>query len=73
MKANPYEMLANAIIVQAAVDYRRARRELKRDEDNDDALDTICEVEWFFRTEWFRMLTNVDPDLILNRLREECV
>ena len=73
MKANPYEMLANAIIVQAAVDYRRARRVLKRDEDNDDALDTICEVEWFFRTEWFRMLTNADPDLILTRLREECV
>ena len=73
MKANPYEMLANAIIVQAAVDYRRARRELKRDEDNDDALDTICEVEWFFRTEWFRLLTNVDPDLILTRLREECI
>ena len=73
MKANPYENLANAIIVQAAVDYRRARSVLSRDEDNDDALDTICEVEWFIRTEWFRMLTNADPDLILSRLREECV
>ena len=73
MKANPYENLANAIIVQAAVDYRRARSVLRRDANNDDALDTICEVEWFFRTEWFRLLTNVDPDLILTRLREECI
>ena len=59
----PCEALANAIIVQAANDYRLAlhRKDLVR----------TFEVEHFFRSRWFGQLTSVDPEYLLGRLRKE--
>lgn len=44
-----YENLANAIILQAVKDYKSNSKECER----------------FFRSEWFKVLTNVDPDYII--------
>ena len=57
--------LANAIICVAADDYRLAKRT------GDNALKE--EVEAFFRSDWFRALTDADPDYILSRLKKEKV
>ena len=65
---DPYKNLANAIIVQAAKDYRKALRQLKRNPKYDAARDTKNEVERFFHSEWFHYLTNVDPDYLLDYL-----
>ena len=73
MKDDPYGNLANAIIVQAAKDYRKALKLIRKKETADDAIDTKHEVERFFFSEWFLCLTNVDPKYILDRLQEECV
>ena len=57
---DPYQELANAIVLQAVKDYRMTdeKRELK-------------EIERFFRSAWFGVLTSVDPDLLISKLRKE--
>lgn len=56
----PEQLLANAIILQAVNDYR-AHSDLR----------TINEIESFFRSEWFAMLTKLDGEALLEKLREE--
>ena len=68
---NSYEMLANAIVVHAAKDYRAARRKLRKDPYNTKALHTVSDVEEFFRSDWFKVLTPVDGRTILKLLEEE--
>lgn len=68
---NSYEMLANAIVVQAAKDYRAARRKPLKDPYSINALKTVKEVEVFFRSDWFKVLTPVDGGTILKLLEEE--
>ena len=57
---NPYENLANAIILQAAKDYR-----LTDDEQQ------LQEIELFFRSGWFGVLSKVDPEFLIKELRKE--
>ena len=57
---NPYENLANAIILQAAKDYR-----LTDDEQQ------LQEIERFFRSGWFGVLSKVHPEFLIKELRKE--
>lgn len=57
---NPYENLANAIILQAAKDYR-----LTDDEQQ------LQEIERFFRSGWFGVLSKVDPEFLIKKLQKE--
>ena len=58
----PYENLANAIILQAVKDYR-----LHDDEQE------LANIERFFRSGWFGVLTNIDPEVLISKLRKEKV
>ena len=60
---NGYEALAQAIIIQAVNDYRRALK--------GDARGRCREIERFFRSEWFSVLTKVNPEMLIRKLREE--
>ena len=61
---NPgYENLAHEIVVQACKDYRAA---LKRDDEQ-----AITKIEKFFRSEWYRMLTSIDGEYLISKLRKE--
>ena len=86
----PYENLANAIIVQAVKDYRQALRFLKR-HPHTQALDTEearadkrkrvlrekiirkenerDSVERFFRSGWFEMLSDLNGEALLRKVR----
>ena len=55
-----YEKLARAIIVQAVRDYR-----------NSCSYQTRRSIEHFFRSEWFMVLTNLDGEMLIKRLRKE--
>ena len=55
-----YELLANAIIIQAVKDYRHTYSPQRR-----------AEIKRFFRSEWFRVLTRLDGEMILERLENE--
>ena len=57
---DPYQELANAIIMQAVKDYRMT-------EDESD----LAELERFFRSAWFGVLTKLDPDVLITGLRKE--
>ncbi len=67
METDGYERLANAIVVQAAKDYRSAikgkRTKAKTAE--------VKEIEEFFLSDWFTTLTDVDGRVILKKLQEE--
>jgi len=59
---NPYEELANAIVLQAVKDYRL----------HDDEKE-LASIERFFRSGWFGVLTNVNPEMLITKLRKEKV
>ena len=63
--------LANAIVVQAAEDYREALLQLKYLPNDWRAKSKIQEIERFFRSPWYRLLTKVDADMLMQRLRAE--
>ena len=68
-----YERLANAIVLQAVKDYRFAMKRLAIYPRNDSALYTKHEIERFFRSDWYALLTTVDPETLIKRLNEEVI
>ncbi len=66
-----YEKLANGIILLAVKDYRSALKKLKRNPRSQTANDTVQEVERFFRSNWYKSLTEVDGEMLIRKLREE--
>lgn len=63
--------LANAIIIQAATDYRAALRRKRRNPGSVRADHTISEIERFFHSEWFTCLTDVKGEYLIERIRKE--
>lgn len=63
------ENLCNAIIIQAAKDYREALRKPRVGGVYSGKVKT--EVERFFRSHWYTMLTDLDGEVILEGLRNE--
>lgn len=68
---NPYENLANAIIVKACEDYRAALRGLKRNPSDRGHMDDALQLERFFHSAWYQALTTVDGDFLIRKIREE--
>lgn len=68
---DPYENLANAVIAQAAEDYRAALKKIKAHPKNKDAIDEVLRIERFFRSGWYQTLTSVDGECLIRRLQAE--
>ena len=68
---DPYENLANAVIAQAAEDYRAALKKIKAHPKNKDAIDEALRIERFFRSGWYQTLTSVDGECLIRRLQAE--
>ena len=66
-----YEDLANAIILQAVKDYRMALKSLKANPRNRTAMADKDEIERFFRSDWFSVLTSVDGEMLIRSLQME--
>lgn len=66
-----WEDFANAIIVQAANDYRKVRKKLHDNPKDERALGEKRSIERFFHSDWYEVLTTVDGQYILNRLNNE--
>lgn len=67
-----WQELANAIVIQAVVDYRKLRRKQRKG----DALKPEDQSEYdkirrFFCGEWFMMLTDIDGPALLKKLDGE--
>ena len=73
---DPYQRLANAIVLQAVEDYKAALHWLKRHPTNSgtrwiDNVNMACECEQFFCGQWIEMLTNLDGREIMRQIRED--
>ena len=68
---DPYENLANAIILLAVKDWRGAMSSLMKNPHNVEAMRIRGETERFFLSDWFGKLTELDGEELLRKLREE--
>ena len=68
---DPYERLANAIVLQAVPDYRVALKKIKAHPKNREAISEALEIEKFFRSGWYSILTDVDGEYLIRRLQDE--
>lgn len=66
-----YESLANAVILQAVKDYRMALKCLQANPRNRTAIADKDDVERFFRSQWFSVLTSIDGETLIRSLCEE--
>lgn len=69
--ADPYDNLANAIVLQAVKDYRDALKRLKKKPGNKAAMADALACERFFRSGWHKTLTSVDGEYLIQKLQEE--
>lgn len=67
----PYQDLANAIILMAVKDYRTALKKLKKRPYYGPAKEIKNEVERFFHSDWYRELTSVDGNVLIKKLQAE--
>lgn len=70
-QGNPYENLANAIIVKACDDYRATLKKVKRNPNNRETMQEALVIEKFFRSGWYSALTGVDGEYLIERIRKE--
>ena len=66
---DPYQELANAIIVSASKDYMRAYKKYLRT-----GLDygKVMKEERFFFTDWFNTLSDANPYYLVQAMRKKC-
>ena len=64
-------LLLNAVVIQAARDYRAACRILRRRPDKEEAQRMKADAENFFLSEDFSAYSSVDGKQILKMLKEE--
>ena len=67
-----YQSLANAIILQAVKDFRRCIKIVKRNGRNKEvAVKEMREIVEFIKSPWFKSPTNLEPQILLRKLKEE--
>lgn len=66
-----YIELANAIIIKAAKDYKKALIKLNRNCNNTIAKTEKQEIERFFKGSWFKFLTKVSGETLMKRIQQE--
>ena len=68
-----YEDLANAIVITAVKDYRDVLKKLKKHPNSNYLQHTKNEIERFFRSKWYSVLTDIDPEFLIKKLNEEVI
>ena len=67
---DPYEELANAIVIQSCNDYKKAyKQSLRRSGIIGEVDEELAELEAFFRSDWYKQLTEVDGEYLMERIR----
>ena len=65
-----YENLANAIVLQAVKDYKHALHTLEEYPESRFAKQEILVQERFFHSQWFGILTDLDPERLISGVKE---
>ena len=66
-----YDNLANAIIIQAAKDYKTALAHLKGVPGGIESSKSVKDLESFFCSDWFGVLSNLDGKRLMNKIKED--
>ncbi len=66
----PYQELANAIILQAVKDYRQALKYYYLRPHKKAYQQDVEELERFFTSEWFMVLSELDGQSLMDRVRK---
>lgn len=66
---NPYQALANAVVEMAVKDYKQALKQHYRFPDNEDYKTEVANLERFFRSDWYVMLTSLDGEYLMAGVR----
>lgn len=65
-----YENLANAIIISAANDYKKALIRQKKHPDNKSVAADVRRLESFFYSDWYEVLTDLDPGYLIRKMQD---
>ena len=68
---NGWELLAEQIIVRVTIEYRHALRKRKYMPNNSNAKSVIKSCERFFRSDWYKTLTTVPGEWLIEALKRE--
>lgn len=68
---NCWQELANAVVLQAAKDYREALCRLKKHPDDGYSIKTKKECEKFFLSQRFDVFTDLDGKALMEKIRKE--
>ena len=66
-----YQNLANAIVLTAVTDYRKALHMLSLYSENNTARSQKKRIVQFFRSGYYKLLTSVDGEILISKLNEE--
>ena len=66
-----YQNLANSIIKQACADYKRVLKKIKTNQDTAEIQREKKELEEFFESDWFRVLTDISHLVLINEIKRE--
>ena len=66
-----YQNLANAIVLQAVRDYEAVLRRLMRNPRNQDAQREKKRLERFFFSQWYGVLTDLDPPRLISGVMKQ--
>ena len=69
--AECYVELANAIVLQAFKDYRKALFKMVQEPEEWKHRSTKKKLERFFRSKWYRTLTNLDPEILMRGAKRQ--
>ena len=67
---NPYDRIAERVVVQAVLDYRDTLQNLKRNSKNRACLEDKKELEEFFQSDWFCVLSDLNGKRLMKKIQE---
>ena len=70
---SPYQKLANAIVLLAAQDYRETLEILCQQPRNQKYIRTRAELEDFFLSDWFQLLTSLNGSVLMEDIQREVI
>ena len=68
----PYKRLANEVVLQAVKDYRSVLRKLRWSKKQEKAWNQMKQIETFFKSKYYGMLTELNSENLMKKLKEEC-
>ncbi len=69
--AECYEELANAIVLQAFKDYRKALFKIVQEPEEWKHRSSKKKLERFFHSKWYRTLTDLDPAILMQEAKRQ--